>query len=270
MKTYISAGIGDMILLDSLLTPKEKSSITEIYWACRFGKYLIPLMENNPDYPNLVRQHVINDEVGRMEMEKIDPIAIPFWHFRPDFEPNFSIGLSLFGINRDEVQAIDVSGCFGDTSREYVGSSFIKNANPVNLKDYIVFHYPTSTRPRHDISTITEDDWNFIEQLSIEKNIKVFVISDSEINVPLSNYQLLIKPDIRYIVDLIASCDYYAGCDSFCAHLATKILSKEKLFVKTHDKNIKNNLLTTTFSRCFLPHSPEDISEFYKPYIGYP
>ena len=45
MKTYISAGIGDLFFLDSILTTEEKESITEIYWACRFGYVLKELME---------------------------------------------------------------------------------------------------------------------------------------------------------------------------------------------------------------------------------
>ena len=50
MKTYLSVGIGDMVFLDSILTLEEKATISEIYWACRFGKCLIPLMENNPEW----------------------------------------------------------------------------------------------------------------------------------------------------------------------------------------------------------------------------
>jgi hypothetical protein len=269
MKTYISAGIGDMVLLDSILTLEEKSTISEIYWACRFGKCLIPLFEDNPEYPNLISQHIINDNIGKKVMEQMQPIAVPFWHFRPDYPSNYEIGLNLFGLKIDEVQAIDATKCFMDTTRGYVGSSFIKNAKPVNMKNYMVLHYPTSTRPRSDIASISNDDWNFIDQFSKEKNIKVIVISDCQIDIPLSNYRHLINPNIIYIVDLIASCNYYAGCDSFCAHLASKVLPKENLFIKSHESDIKNKLLTTTFSRAFLPHSPEDVSQFYKTYIGY-
>ena len=85
MKTYISTGIGDMVFLDSILTLEEKATMTEIYWACRFGKDLVPLLENNPDYPNLTGQYTIDDEVGKAEMAKIQSIAVPFWHFRPDY-----------------------------------------------------------------------------------------------------------------------------------------------------------------------------------------
>lgn len=270
MKTYISAGIGDMVFLDSILTLEEKATISEIYWACRFGKCLIPLFEDNSDYPNLISQHVINDNIGKKMMEQIQPIAVPFWHFRPDYPSNYEVGLSLFGLNYNEVQAIDAAKCFMDTTRGYVGSSFIKNAKPVDINNYMVFHYPTSTRPRSDIASINSDDWNFIENFSKEKNIKVIVISDCPIDIPLSNYQHLINPNIRYIVDLIASCDYYSGCDSFCAHLASKSLPKENLFIKSHESDIKNKLLNTTFSRAFLPHPPEDVAQFYKTYIGYP
>ena len=65
MKTYISAGIGDLFFLDSILTTEEKESITEIYWACRFGYVLKELMENNPSYPNLTAQYTIDDEKGK-------------------------------------------------------------------------------------------------------------------------------------------------------------------------------------------------------------
>ena len=270
MKTYISTGIGDMVFLDSILTLEEKATMTEIYWACRFGKDLVPLLENNPDYPNLTDQYTIDDEVGKAEMAKIQPIAVPFWHFRPDYQPNFSVGLRLFGLTEDEVQAVDASGCFDDPTRPFVGSSFIKNAKPVDIKNYIVFHWPTSTRPRSDIATISNEDWQFVDNLSKDKGMRVMVIADSQIDVPLHNYELLVKPDIHYIVDLIASCDYYAGCDSFCAHLASKVLPKEKLFVKSHEGGIKDKLLNTPFARVFLPHPPEDVAQFYKPYIGHP
>lgn len=65
MKTYLSVGIGDMCFLDSILTKKEKESISEIYWACRFGYVIKELLESNPDYPNLTSHHTIDDETGK-------------------------------------------------------------------------------------------------------------------------------------------------------------------------------------------------------------
>ena len=62
MKTYISTGIGDLFFLDSILTKEEKESITEIYWACRFGCVMKDLLENNPAYPNLKEQYLIDDD----------------------------------------------------------------------------------------------------------------------------------------------------------------------------------------------------------------
>ena len=87
--------------LDSILTKEEKESITEIYWACRFGYVLKELMENNPSYPNLTAQYTIDDEKGKAAMRSLDPVAVPFWHFRPDFHPNFEVGLDLFGLKDD-------------------------------------------------------------------------------------------------------------------------------------------------------------------------
>lgn len=270
MKTYISVGIGDMIYLDAILSPEEKESITEIYWACRFGVNIIPLMEDNSSYPNLIGHYIIDDEVGKQAMASLDPIAIPFWHFRPDFPRNYQVGLSLFGLNAEDVQAIDAANMFIDTSRGYHGCSFIKNARSVNHKNYILFHYPTSTRPRSDIATITNEDWNFVNTLSKETQMEVVVISDCPIHPPLDNSIVYVNPDIKYVVDLVASCSYFAGCDSFGAHLATKVLPKERLFIKSHNPNIKNQVLTTTLYRHFCPHPKEDVAEFYKSYIGFP
>ena len=282
MKTYISTGIGDMMALDAVISPEEKESITEIYWASRFGPKMIPLFENNSDYPNLKKQYEIDDEVGKRAMSTLDPIAVPFWHFRPDYHPNFEVGLKLFGIENEEIQVINVIERFSEVCNEirngknledfYYGSSFIRNAKDPNIGKYILFHYPTSTRPRNDICSIDDSDWNFVEHLSNKTGLKVVVISDCHINVPLTNHKLLINPSINIVIDLISYCDYYTGCDSFCGILASKRLSKEKIYMKTHDKNIKQNIHSRqAYYYCyFLPHTPTDIEHFYKSYIGEP
>jgi hypothetical protein len=283
MKTYLSVGIGDMMCLDSLLVDGERESITEIYWACRFGKVLAPLMENNPGYPNLKKQYFIDDEIGKNAMANLDPVAIPFWHFRLDFPRNFQTGLSLFSLSSEDVQAIDVAGTFAEVcdgvkrgvpkENLFFESTFIKYSNKPSYSNYILFHYPTSTRPKQDIAQITDNDWKFVEELSLKTNKKVVVVSDHEIKIPLSNFEVLINPDIQLIVDLISHCDYYAGCDSFCSILASKRLPKENLYVKTHDVNITTNLLNGNCGfmySYFNPHSPENIAHFYKPYIGEP
>ena len=268
MKTYVSLGIGDLFFLDSILTKEEKESISEIYWACRFGYVMEKLMDNNPSYPNLKTQHIIQDDVGKKAMKTLDPIAINFWHFRPDFHPNFETGLKLFGIedewNNQNLQTIDAPSMFFDNTRSFTESSFIKHSNRID-DDYILFHYPTSTRPRNDIASITMDDWNFVEELSKYNRMRVIVIADSDIDIPLTNYELLIKPNIKYVVDLVANCSYYAGCDSFCSILAAKSLVKENMFIKKSPNFTGwNNWLY----RAFLPYSPEEVRQIYKDYIG--
>lgn len=265
MKTYISAGIGDLFFLDSILTTEEKESITEIYWACRFGYVLKELMENNPSYPNLTAQYTIDDEKGKVAMRSLDPVAVPFWHFRPDFHPNFEVGLDLFGLkedwDNDNLQTVDVVSMFQDPERPYQESSFIKHANKID-EEYILFHYPTSTRPRSDITSITEDDERFLNDLSSKTGLPVKVVSDQEVSVNLDNYELLVNTPITKVKDLAANCSYYFGCDSFCAILSAKQLSKENLFIKRSPNFTGwNNWLL----RAFMPHSPEEVKQFYSP-----
>ena len=275
MKTYIAAGIGDMMAVDALLTQEEKSRITEIYWGCRFGKHLVPLMENNPSYPNLRLQHVISDQVGMEAMKQVDGGAVNFWHFRPDFSRNYQIGLSLFDLRVTDVEPINIAGIFQDANRTFTSSSFLDNATPYSHggympRPYSVVHLPTSTRPRGDIAQIDDGDWDFIGR-NDALNLK-YIISDHEPDdIPLDweDYELLINPDLSHVINLIKGCQNYYGCDSFCAILASKRLPKENLFVKSHKPNIQSDILTNVWQqRYFQPHSPRDIAYFYKPYIG--
>lgn len=267
MKTYVSLGIGDLFFLDSILTEEEKKSISEIYWACRFGYVMKKLMENNPSYPNLTAQHTIDDEVGKSAMVDLDPIAVPFWHFRPDFPKNFQVGLDLFNIRHEwdnsNLQTIDAVSMFMDNTRPFQESSFVKHSNKID-EDYIIFHYPTSTRPRSDIAEITKKDINFVNELSKQTGYVVKIISDCDVNLEIDKQQLLINPEITYVRDLVSNCKYYAGCDSFCSILAAKALPKENIFIKTSPNFTGwNNWLL----RAFLPHLPEEVKQFYKPYI---
>ena len=225
-------------------------------------------MENNPSYPNLKAQYTIADEVGKEAMSSLDPIAVPFWHFRPDFQRNFEVGLKLFDIEEEwdnqSLQTIDAPSMFFDDTRPFTESSFVKHRKKID-KDYILVHYPTSTRPRQDIAVITDEDIKFVNDLSKETGYKVIVISDHEVNPVLDNMEILINPDIVEVKDWAANCNYYAGCDSFCSILASKHLPKENIFIKLSPNFTGwNNWLY----RAFLPHSPEEVQQFYKSYIG--
>jgi len=285
MKTYISAGIGDMMALDALLTKEEKDPITEIYWGCRWGKVLVPLLKNNPGYPNLKKQYTIDDDVGKKVMRRLEPAAVEFWHFRPDFHPNYEIGLKLFGLEKEEVSAIDAVAIFKDFDRKYQKSSFLSNASKnevdweklnIQPNKYILFHYPTATRRgRNDIAQIEEQDWNFVEKISKEKNLDVIVISDTDLDLPLSRGLILNKPPIKEVAALCKFAEYYIGCDSFVSLLVSKRLGAEHLFIKGHDhkithgKDIKEVILSSAWlQQHYCPHPPEDIVKFYKSTLG--
>lgn len=278
MKTYLSVGIGDMMCLDSVLTQNERNNISEIYWACRFGRHISPLLENNPFYPNLKHQYFISDDDGKRVMNTLDNVAINFWHFRPDFQVNFDAGLSLFGLSRESVNPINAASIFLDSSRIFTNSSFLDNAteNDVNWKElkispkkYILFHYPTSTRPRSDIATINNSDFEFINNLSNSTGLKIIIITDTDFNHNFTNFLTLKNPEIKSIVALCKYSEYYVGCDSFVSILCSKVLQPDNLYIKSHNSDIYNEVLRNTWlQRFFLPHQPQTIVKFYKNYIG--
>ena len=279
MKTYIALGIGDMMAIDALLTQEERNNISEIYWACRFGKDIAPLLINNTFYPNLKDQYIIDDSIGMDAMRMCDSNCINFWHFRPDFHRNYNIGLQLFGLEneRESLNVIDGAGILNGT-RTFTNSSFLDNAKLSDVlwdeigvapNEYILVHYPTSTRPRTDIAQIDDKDWKFIEELSNDTLLKIVIVTDTEINIEIPNSIILIKPNILSVIALTKFAKYYAGCDSFISILSSKILPTDNVFIKSHLSDIQNIVLNSVvFQNYFKPNSPETISKFYKNYIG--
>jgi len=275
MKTYLSVGIGDMMCLDSILTQSEKLDITEIYWGCRFGIDISPLMANNPFY-SIKKQYFIEDETGKKMMNSLYPEKSQelFWHFRPDFEPNYTIGKNLLSIKENDVFPIDASKLFQDPSRTYQGSSFLMNATMEDVnwtelgitpRNYILVHYPTSTRPRSDIARIEKEDWNFIQNLSNDTKLKIIIITDTDILPDLNNFITLKTPNINSVIALAKYASYYVGCDSFVAILSCKSLPYNNLFIKTHNPDIYNTLPSHVWlQRFFLPHPYNIIQKFYK------
>lgn len=276
MKTYISAGIGDMVCIDSILSSEQRHSITEIFWACRFGKELIPLFENNTHYPNIRNHHVIADTAGIEAMKHIDQSACSFWHFRPDIRNNFRQGCELFS-NTSFDFIIDAATMFSSSDSIYHGSSFIDcaveqdvcwNIYDIHPKEYMIVHYPTSTRPRSDIASISSSEWDNIKSIARDRRLKIVVITDSP-EVPLSNeYKILFKPPIRTLVALVKYASFYIGCDSFCSILAVKALEKDSILIKSHKSNIQQDILSNTWQqKYFLPLTPQETSQIYKNYI---
>lgn len=280
MITYCALGIGDACAIDSLLTQEERNNISELAFACKFGPKLASLFKSNPFYPNLTSFRFISIEDGEREMRKLDPTAVPFFHFRCDanFQYNFQIGKKLLKLDGEELNIIDAAALF-QSNREFNNSSFINNAkhadvewNELDIKpgEYILFHYPTSTRPRSDIASINEQDWAFVNKLSQETGNKVVVVTDTPITPPLNNYIILQNYPIKSLVALAAYANFYAGCDSWLAILCSKVLPVNKLFVKSHKPNIQTDILTNTWQqKYFLPKTPQEIAQFYKSYIGY-
>ena len=277
MKTYLSVGIGDMMCLDAIMTQSERESITEIYWGCRFGKDIAPIIDFNNFY-KVKKHHFIEDEVGANNMKRThqyNPAKNLFWHYRPDIEPDYTIGKELLNINSNEVLPLDAVKAVLDVNKTYQGSSFLMSSSSSDIIwanlgsipfNYILMHYPTSTRPRTDIATIDNDDWNFINKLSKKTDLKVIIITDKPLNPPIDNFLVLEKPPLISVIALSKYAGYYVGCDSFIAILSCKVLPPHKLFIKTHDKNIHDRLPTYTWiKKYFLPHDYKAIQQFYTP-----
>ena len=65
--------------------------------------------------------------------------------------------------NNQNLQIVDAAFLFTDENRPFQQSSILKYANIIE-EDYILFHYPTSTRPRSDIAGISDSDVDFVNR----------------------------------------------------------------------------------------------------------
>lgn len=295
MKTFISAGIGDAFCMDSILTQSERESITEIYWGCKYGKVLAPIFETNPSYPNLIKQHVmLEEDVIKYFDEHFppnynhhgNPRCCSFWHFKNspgdyNHRDSFNIAAGIFGISLSEInQDFTPSRFFLDPNRTFDKSTFIEisqmsdfNWEQYNIKpqNYILMQHSSDNRPKSDISSINERDWEIVEKISQERNLPVVIITDRrDVEVPLTNYIILnvfdfpLENSLKMIVALCKNCSYYAGLDSYVGILASKVLTPDNLYVKSYNRNITQDLSSNVWlHKFFMPHNVEDIKSFY-------
>lgn len=268
MKTYMCAGIGDMFCVDTLLTQQERESITEIYWGCRFGKDLAPLISYNYFYPNVQKQHIISDEIGMAHMDSYSKL---FWHYRGDFPDNFRKGVELFGICKEDIdQDFSSHPVIFDRNRTFQGSTFLQNACREDIESivpqkYILIHAPTSTRPRSDITVFTEQDWDKIYMLVDKYKLPLVVVSDYDIPIKEKTgvYSCLNLP-LKTVVALCKYAKMFIGCDSFCSILCSKVLNWQHMVIKSHDSNIKNTVMHHYgYQTYFLPQTPDILSSIF-------
>lgn len=292
MKIIFSTGIGDAFCLDCLFSQDFRESITEIYWACKYGEPLTYVFKNNFFYKNLKKQHILKEndvknffenKFGKDFQHHSNPHVCKFWHFKDDpSDWNHRNGSELtheiFKLN----EKIYFFNNFSVLKQKqtFKGSSFLNNATVndfdwksynIEPNEYILVHQSSDNRPKSDISSINDQDWNFIENISKEKNKKVIVITDqNNLNIPLTNYSIInvfnlpIEKSLIIICALCKYAYYYAGLDSYVGILSSKILSSNNLYIKSYDSNITKTLENhTLLQNFFLPHDTQTIQKFY-------
>jgi hypothetical protein len=295
MKTFIGAGIGDAFCMDSILNQSERDSITEIYWGCKYGRVLAPIFEKNTFYPNLVKQYIMEEEnvikyfderFGQNYNHHGNPRACSFWHFKNspgdyNHRDSFNIAAGIFGINLSEInQDFSPSRFFLDPNRKFDKSTFIELSKlsdfdwekyNIEPNKYILMQHSSDNRPKSDIGSINDRDWEIAENISKERNLPVVIITDRrDVQVPLSNYIILnvfdfpLEVSLINIVALCKYCSYYIGLDSYVGILASKVLTPDNLYVKSYNRNITDDLSTNVWlHKFFMPHSVDEIKSFY-------
>jgi hypothetical protein len=263
MKYYIATGIGDFFAIDSFLTNQEKHDITEIYWGCRAGHFLKPLLENNDFYPNLNKQFLIPSKDGK-ELNTLTSPIYPNWHFPPNMPSKINDAYNFFGIDYSDVVPMQTLEIMQSDQRVFNECSFLKKAFTVNNEKYILVHAATSfSREHDDFKKIQDDWWQSIEDLSVRKKMPVIIISDVAFIPALTNYQLYVNASPNILVSLIIDCEYFIGVDSFGSVLASRCIPPEKIKIFS-GQNIESKInYDIWWQKYFAPNSSSEYAKFF-------
>jgi len=232
MKILLTCGLGDFIAIEPFLTNNEKNSVEEIYWATRARQWIIDACDLNYIFPNLKKQYVLYENWGTMDEYKkgIKPYCV-----RNKLELE-----QLCSKKFDDIIDYSVPNIMQEVfnkKRLYIKSKIALYKDKLEIKlpkKYFVIHPFSDNDPNPEREIIK------IEELKISKflknnNIKGIIINKTlrATNINIENtIDLTNKTTLRQSMEIVRRASGFIGAASCFSVLASKLFSKEKLFIK--------------------------------------
>lgn len=242
MKILMTQGIGDLIAVESLLTPRERYAVDEIVWVSKHHEDLSQL--SPVAFPNLYREHVV-------------------------IEPGVTEGRVDKRVNIQAIQALtdyDLSGCLDYAwhvvnaqllagQRHYQGSliamSQLADVSHLRLPDRYCAIHPYSTHSPRLPRNFTRHDWlNVLEWLD-QKQLPAVVLGLGEKKPPQHPliHNRINGTTLLEAMAVVQNCHAFLGCASCLSVMAARVLPRPRLGIVTH-----TSLLRDDQRIYYLPH----------------
>lgn len=211
----ITAGIGDAITIDSILTPEERERIRTIYYACPNAATIKEIFSALPNYPRL-NEHIVLP-TGQTVYDNIAGVVREHgWIPAEDFS---------------------ISRLFHQQHRTYTGSSLLTYslASAPDFPPYMVV-VPQSSWGLWRGRNFNAEDWRVCLEFLEEHNLLGVMLYSGEPPIAMKHKRLV---DLSNQLSILESVEVmrwgigYMGIDSALSVLAAKLYPASRLAVKS-------------------------------------
>lgn len=266
MRALFTGALGDFIGAESFMTEQEKDSVVEVLWATRNRQEILNAVDIMAVFPNLKKQTVLFDDFCDERPTRPWQPGDKFMNIGDKSELNLKCRLNLSQQELDSISdhSLDATlrGIFSGQRRWASSRVATKMALPdvdyLGLPDdYVVIH------PWSDAEIcgreFNQEDWDHIFKFLDRLNITGVVVNKSSIPAPKHNriIDLTNKTTLRETFSIIENASYCILCTSSLACYATKIFSKDKIWLKGGHEFIFSDWGTYFYHGPF--HNPNDI-----------
>lgn len=235
MQILITAGVGDFMAIESIITQKEAESIEHIYYASRQEKGIRQLIDACPNvFPNLTGQTTLFTAFTK-------PHTLLFCISNRDQLKSLPLLVNVNLDNIDDFGMIKIGKEFMDGKRIYKGSSFLNNISAnvghFNLPKTFVFLHPYSENARTELRDFNQFEWAAVIKYLEKNNIPGLVVNQGAEYPPKHSLirDLTNQTTMTEAIQILKISSLFIGASSCFSVLAAKIFPPNKLFIKGHN-----------------------------------
>lgn len=232
-----TGGIGDIFAVESYFSDQERNNLTTVLYGTNKQKFIQPLLESLPNYPNLKTHKIVWDDFRNFwcflyKKEIINRLG--------NISPPELIGCEDWGIlpKFEQIKAGII---------KYNGSSFLnyKLADVTNFNlnlPYAVLT-PFSTDKRNGNRDFTSQDWAKVIDWVARRDMKAVVINQGEDQLPSHSriIDLSNKTTATEAIEILKGAKAYVGIDTWLSVLAAKLFDSPMLAIKSNNRHCYDN-----------------------------
>lgn len=251
---FINGGLGDFIATESVMSDLECLAVENIYWATRNRKFIQEAVPLKKLFPNLKQEIVVYDNWT----EHGEGLSLINWKHELNFVLKLNYDLSWIQQELTDLGAPQIVREFHIGKRKFYKSRIAEFDYEfpawLTLPEKFVLIHPWSDSLRTPARDFDNNDWKGVLGFLEKHKIKGVVINKScEVPEPhpmlidLSN-----KLSLPNVFAIAKKASYFMGSASFLHVLMPKLISHDRIFIKSQYPWLENS----SFTQFKLYHAP--------------